>query len=394
MSVYLYLQNTMITKSNFTNKAITTIHDNLLADLYSLTLDTVYYENIDGEPYLINETSGRGYHIGLQVKIPVDMLTFDNKVLDYKDLSTKEQNVIIKALKERLFFSNAEILMSNILLDKFLNKSNIFDISFLEIESHYRKNNSSKRVQISNYNYKRYINVINKLASKEVFIKTTGKFRKNKYSVNNLSFQQPFLILFDYCRNGKNNILFSYSFDRFGDVLKLSERLSNGVPPSAYSCRLNQCKLHSVYYFLGREVFVRKGMLLKHPRLESYKYFRLDIKKLMREVHYENTNGEVNGYSFATIMDGYNSQPNKFRTYKLFIKYILIALKEMKNNHIIYDYEEKYNYTETDNFVEKYQDDYLGDNLKLVHLFSVNEIGPDVDIEITIYLEPVEFKMS
>lgn len=382
-----------MTKKYYEN-VITTFHDNLLANLYSLTIDNVYHKNLDGLDYLINETKGKGYRIGLQVEIPVEMLTYNNTIKEYKDLSKEEQMRIIEALKEKLFFSNAEILMSNILLNKFLNKSNEFDMSFLEIETCYRKNNDSKRVQISNYNYKRYIDVINKLADKKIFLETTGSFRNKKYGVNNLSFHQPFLILFDQYQSGKNNIVFSYSLYRFGDVLRLSRRVSESVPSSAYSCKLNQCVLHSVYYFLGREIFVRKGMLQKNPKLDSYKYFRLDIKKLMQYIHYESRNSKVNGYSIAYVLDEYKSQPNKFRTYKLFVKYILIALKEMKNNHIIYDYEEKYNYIETDNFIEKYQDEYLGNDLTLVHLFSVNEIGPDIDIELTIFLEPVEFKIA
>lgn len=380
-----------MTKKYYEN-VITTFHDNLLADLYSLTIDNVYHKNLDGLDYLINETKGRGYNIGLQVQIPVEMLTYNNTIKEYKDLSKEEQMRIIEALKERLFFSNAEILMSNILLDKFSDTNENASISFIEIESYYRKQNKS-RVQLTYDNYKRYIDVINKLVDKEIFIKTTGCFREKEYGVNNLSFQQPFLVLFDNFDNGRYNKVFSYSFDRLGDVLKLSRRVSENVPSSAYTCRLNQCMLHTVYYFLGLEVFWKKWLLRKHQRLESYKYFRLDLQKLMERIHYEKKKGNTTGHSVAYTLANIKDQQNKLRTYKLIVKYVLLALKEMKKNHIIYDYEEKYTYKEDDKFVEKYQDDYVGDNLKLVHLFSVNEIDSNVDIEITIFLEPVEFKI-
>ncbi len=376
------------------SKAITTIHDNFLADLYSLTLNTVYYEEIDGEPYLINGIKGRGYHVGLMTKIPIELLTVDGKVRDYDTLYNEEKENLKVTLKDRLFFTNQEILMTNILLDNELSNNTCFDISFKDIESNYRSLCSSKRIQLTEYNCKRYISIINSLASKEIFLNTNSNVRESKYGANNLSFHQRFLTIFDYCYNGKNNLVFSYSFSRFGEVLKLSRRYSNGVPPSAYSCRLNQSMLHAVYYFIGREIFIRKGMRNKYSRLDSYKYFQLNINELMQHVHYDTRTSDAAGYSVSSKIDGYKSQPNKNRTYRLFIKYILIVLSSMKENHIIYDYEEKYDYTETENFVNKHESDYVGNNLNLVHIFSVEDIGQDVSITITIYLEPIGLKVS
>jgi len=376
-------------KNRFTS--IVTIHDNFLADLYSLTLDTVSYEEIDGEPYLINGTKGRGYHVGLIVKIPIELLTTNGKVRDYNTLYNEEKEALISTLRDRLFFNNQEILMTNILLDKELSSNTSFDISFKDIESNYRR--GSKRVQLTDYNCKSYINIINKLARKEIFLKTNSNVRESKYGANNLSFHQSFLTIFNYCYNGKMNLVFSYSFGRFGEVLKLSRRYSDGVPSSAYSCKLNQSMLHAVYYFIGREIFIRKGMRNKHPRLDSYKYFQLNINELMQSIHYNTRKSDVDGYSVSSKIDGYKSQSNKTRTYRLFIKDILIALASMKESHIIYDYVEKYDYTESDNFVNKHAEEYVGNNLNLVHIFSVEEIGQDVSIAITIYLEPIGLKI-
>ena len=370
------------------NNTILTFHDNLLADLYSLTLDGVYYKKIDSEEYLVNEIRGRNYQIGLQVKIPRELLTVNGNIIDYNNTSVERKKEIMDTLKDRLFFSNAEILLANILFDNYLSDKINCDISFKEIESHYRKYHKSTRIQITDFNFKRYVFIINQLAKKEMFLITKANFRDKKYSVNNLSFKQPFLTIFDYFQYEKNNMIFTYSFGMFGDVLKLSRRYSQIIPSIAYSCRLNQCMLHSVYYFIGREIFVRKWKIYKSHNLNSCKSFQLDINKLMKYIHYDTLTNNAKGYSVLSKLNGYKNQPNKNRTYRMFVKYVLTTLKEMKKNQIIYDYDVNYDYTESENFIKKYESEY-DLNLNLTHELKIDDVGQDVDVSFLIYLEPI-----
>lgn len=374
---------------NRTKCYVNCVHDNLLANLYELCLDNVCVREIDGETYLVNEASGRNYKVGLRAKIPEEMLVEDGNIKKFDDLLNDQKEYIFNKLKDNLYFSNIEILFSNILLDKYFDNNADFDISFIEIQKYYRRLSNSNRIQISDLNYKRYISVINNLAEKEIFLETNENFRDFRYGVRNLSFNQSFISIFNSYNYGKNNKVFSYSFGRFGKVLKLSQRRSKDFPLGIYKVRLNQCMAHSISYFIGREIFIHKGFLIKHPRIESYKSFELDINEIMQSVHYESRVNDYKGYSISSKLDGFKSQPNKNRTYKMVMKYIRGALEIFSANNTIAGYNINYIYNESENFENKHEFDY-DEYGKLNYVFSVNDIGTDVDAIITVYLEKSE----
>lgn len=364
-----------------------TVHDNLLSDLYSLTLDTVRVSKIDNEYYLINQANGRNYQIGLRAKIPDNLLPANR---EYNDLLKDEQDSIFDSLKERLFFSNVEILFTNILLSKYLNMNQKeFDISFVEIEAYYRKCTKTTRAQVTLPSYKRYIETVNSLVDKEIFLKTNGGFRDNQYGVNNLNFNQQFLTIIDSYPYKKNNQVFSYTFGRFGEVLKLSRRYSTIIPPVAYTYRLNQGMLHSIYYFLGKEIFWKKYWFKKKYGSNVLKSFELDISKLLQLVHYDTKSSGAVGYSVSQKLDGFKSQPNKNRTYRKFIADIERALICFKADGIIEDFVMNFIVNESEEFEAKHEFDYdiLG-NLK--YIIGIDDINQDVDVEITIDIRALE----
>lgn len=374
-------------KNKFSKKPILTVHDNLLSDLYSLTLDTVRVSKIDNEYYLINQVNGRNYQIGLRARIPDDLLPANK---EYNDLLKDEQDLIFDSLKERLFFSNVEILLTNILLSKYLNMNQEeFDISFMEIEACYRKCTKNTRAQVSSYSYTRYIETVNSLVDKEIFLETNGSFRDNQYGVNNLNFHQQFLTIIYSYPYKKNNQVFSYTFGRFGEVLKLSRRYSTIIPPVAYTYRLNQGMLHSIYYFLGKEIFWKKYCFKKKYGRNVLKPFELDIRKLLQLVHYDTKSSGAVGYSVAQKLDGFKSQPNKNRTYRKFIADIEKALICFKADGIIEDYAMDFIVNESEEFEAKHEFDYdiLG-NLK--YIIGIDDINQDVDVEFTIYIRSLE----
>ncbi len=361
------------------------VHDNLLADLYSLTLDNICVDKIDNEYYLINKKSGKDYQVGLRAKIPNKFLPIGK---DYNELTTEKKEEIFEELKERLYFSNVEILFTNILLSKYMKLSQKkFDISFKEIEKNYRRNSRVTGSQISESNYKRYIETINKLVDKELFLKTNGNFRDKQYGVRNLNFNQPFLTLFYPYHYKKNNIVFSYSFGRFGEVLKLSRRFSNIIPRSAFCCRLNQSILHSIYYFLGREIFWEKFHLKKIYGANSTRanFFELDISKLSYLVQ-SNTKDSY-GYSIGQKINILEKQANKSRDYRRFIKNINKALTQFKQEGIIADFDLEFIVNETEEFERKHEFDY-DEQGNFMYIFNIDDISKDIDVKITIRLEP------
>jgi len=371
-------------KNRFSEKAIISVHDNLLANLYQLDLSSVTVKVIDEEEYLINKISGRDYSIGLIAKIPTDLLTVNNHVYKFSELSTQKQEEIFNLLKDNLYFSNVEILFCNILFDRFLKTDYDYDFSLTKIEKNYRRRGKTKKIRISDVNYKRYVTTLNKLSKKEIIIDTKAKFRTQGgriYGVNNLKIKQKLISFTSLYYKSENDIIFSYHFSQFGKVIKLSRRYSNILLPKFYQYRLNQSMKHVIAYFIAIEIFIRKD-----PHKKYSNSFMLDVNSIFQKVHYETRKGECKGYSLASKLDGFKSIPNKLRTYKMTLKYINEILADFVSNKTIYDYEVKYDYDETEDFQEKRQYDYdLAGNL--IYNFTLDDVNRDVDVSFLIYLD-------
>lgn len=370
-------------KNRFSKKAIITVHDNLLANLYQLNLSSVIVRKINEEEYLLNEFSGRDYSIALIAKIPKELLTVNGDVCKFSELSTEAQEEIFNLLKDNLYFSNVEILFCNILFDRYLKTDYDYDFSLTGIEKYYRRRGKTKKIRISDVNYKRYVTTLNKLSKKEIIVDTKAKFRtqgRRSYGVNNLKIKQK-LISFTSLYKKENDIIFSYHFSQFGKVIKLSRRYSNILLPKFYQYRLNQSMKHVIAYFIGIEIFIRKD-----PHKKYSNSFMLDVNSIFQKVHYETRKGECKGYSLASKLDGFKSLPNILRTYKMTLRYIDEILSDFVSNKTIYDYEVKYNYDETEDFQEKHQYDYdLNGNL--IYNFTLDDVSRDVDVSFLVSLD-------
>ena len=370
-------------KNRFSEKAIITVHDNLLANLYQLNLSSVVVKTINEEEHLINQISGRDYTVGLIAKIPKELLTVNGEICKFSELSTEAQEEIFNLLKDNLYFSNVEILFCNILFDRYLKTDYDYDFSLTGIEKYYRRRGKTKKIRISDVNYKRYVTTLNKLSKKEIIVDTKAKFRtqgRRSYGVNNLKIKQK-LISFTSLYKKENDIIFSYHFSQFGKVIKLSRRYSNILLPKFYQYRLNQSMKHVIAYFIGIEIFIRKD-----PHKKYSNSFMLDVNSIFQKVHYETRKGECKGYSLASKLDGFKSLPNILRTYKMTLRYIDEILSDFVSNKTIYDYEVKYNYDETEDFQEKHQYDYdLNGNL--IYNFTLDDVSRDVDVSFLVSLD-------
>ena len=370
-------------KNRFSKKSIISVHDNLLANLYQLNLSSVIVRKINEKEYLVNEFSGRYYSIALIAKIPKELLTVNGEICKFSELSTEAQEEIFNLLKDNLYFSNVEILFCNILFDRYLKTDYDYDFSLTEIERDYLRIGKTKKIRISDVNYKRYVKTLNKLSKKEIIIDTKPKFRtqgKKNYGVNNLKIKQK-LISFTSLYKKENDIIFSYHFSQFGKVIKLSRRYSNILLPKFYQYRLNQSMKHVIAYFIAIEIFIRKD-----PHKKYSNSFMLDVNTIFQKVHYETRKGECKGYSLASKLDGFKSLPNKLRTYKMTLKYINEILADFVSNKTIYDYEVKFTYDETEDFQEKHQYDYdLAGNL--IYNFTLDDVSRDVDVSFLVSLD-------
>lgn len=361
-------------RKNNNQKLIITCHDNLLSDIYFLSSRTITYEEINGIPYLINASKGRGYQVGLRTVIPSSLLELDGITKKFTELSTEDQNKIINILKDKLLFTDIEILFTNILLDKYLSSTYNFDISFKEIESDYRKKATSTRnIVINDYTYKRYILTLNSLKEKEVFLKTSNKFRQHRYGVNNRNFNHKFLTVIRDYRIGTNNIGFSYSFGEFGRVLKLSRRYSTSMPAADYRCNFNQVAFHCASFILAQKFFIHNHNAIVSRRSGSYE-LTISVDEILNLIPYRGRKKDTEGLSYNQVLKECKQQPNKNRIYRKAISYLEALLSAYKSNGTISDYELNYVLYETEEFDKKHEYDVWASDPR-DYILSNNDVG-------------------
>lgn len=370
-------------KSKFIPDNLITVHDNLLCDLYSLNRDNGFkFEKINNHQYLINQKQGRGYIIGIRTKIPEDLLCFNNKLCQFDELDKDEKRKIEEKLSTKLYFSNMEIYVSNMLFDKFLREGNNFKISIGELEGYYRKcKRDYSKIRIDMNIYNSYINTLNSLAEKEIFLETNDTFRNDKYGARNINFSHRFLSLYQIKSKGIYDLEFRYTFQNFGNVIRQCKRYSNILPKQAFKIRLNQTTKYVAAFFVVKDVFIVKGKL---KRSSSYFDNKLEITydDYISVIKYDGRTKSNKGYSLDYKLNRHNGIPNKLRIKKMLSDYVLSGFRLCN----VYCIKEEYSYDETDKFLERHEFDYDND-FNLNYEFSKDDVGKDVEVKFIIYID-------
>lgn len=370
-------------RNRFTTGDIITIHDNLLCELYSLNRDGGFgWKEFNGSQYLVNQKQGRGYIIGLRVKIPDELLVVNGIKHKYDDLDTDLQDEIEDKLSNKLYFSNIEIYVANMLFDKFLRYGNNCKISIQEMDGYYRKGKKDyRKVRVAKNVYDRYIETLKLLVEKELFIETTDSFRSDKYGVRNINFSHMFLSVFQIEQLEMNNMEFNYSFHNFGNVIRQCRRYSNTLSRYAFRIRFNQAMKYVTSFFIARDVFIAKGNLIHNP---SYIYNEMTVtsESYEKEVKYDGRKNNNQGYSMSYKLNSFKGIPNKIRIKKMFINYIKRGFYLCN----VFSIEEQFSYDETEEFVEKHEFDY-DENYNLNYNFSLDDLGQDVNVSLLVYID-------
>lgn len=365
--------------SIFNKNEIITCHDNLLVSLYNLDATTIYYKEINGDYYLVNSAKGKGYEIGLRVK--VDKLNYPQNVkllslYDEDSYEYVEVKMLLGMYLKFLTFSNYEKYITNILLDKYLSNEYDFDISIKEIESMYRKKAISYRnITLNAATYNRYVSIIHSLLCKEIFLETSKSFRDSRYGVNSVNLYQKLLRVDSYYNSGINNITFTYSFGGFGKIIKQSKRFSNLVSRGYYRVNFNQLKLHLVAFYIARDVFIQQGIINKYPYNEKSYYLEVDIDNIISLVEENNLD---------------QKKRNKARNYKNIVNYIELVLDSLEANHYIEEYRKEFTYEETERFMKKHEFDYDIENDLNNYQFSIDDLDDDVSVKFTIIMPGID----
>ena len=370
-------------RNRFTTGDIITIHDNLLCELYSLNRDGGFgWKEFNGSQYLVNQKQGRGYIIGLRVKIPDELLVVNGIKHKYDDLDTDLQDEIEDKLSNKLYFSNIEIYVANMLFDKFLRYGNNCKISIQEMDGYYRKGKKDyRKVRVAKNVYDRYIETLKLLVEKELFIETTDSFRSDKYGLRNINFSHMFLSVFQIEQLEMNNMEFNYSFHNFGNVIRQCRRYSNTLSRYAFRIRFNQVMKYVTSFFIARDVFIAKGNLIHNP---SYIYNEMTVtsESYEKEVKYDGRKNNNQGYSMSYKLNSFKGIPNKIRIKKMFINYIKRGFYLCN----VFSIEEQFSYDETEEFVEKHEFDY-DENYNLNYNFSLDDLGQDVNVSLLVYID-------
>lgn len=370
-------------RNRFTTGDIITIHDNLLCDLYSLNRDGGFeWKEFNGNQYLINQKQGRGYTIGLRVKVPDELLIIDGAKCKFDDLDSDTVEEIEDKLSSRLYFSNIEIYVANMLFDKFLRYGNNCNISIQEMDGYYRKGKKDyRKVRVMKNVYDRYIETLKLLVEKELFLETNASFRNDKYGARNINFSHMFLSVFQIEQLEMNNMKFNYSFHNFGNVIKQCRRYSNTLSRYAFKIRFNQAMKYVTSFFIARDVFIAKGNLIHNP---SYIYNEMTVtsESYEKEVKYDGRKNNNQGYSMSYKLNSFKGIPNKIRIKKMFINYIKRGFYLCN----VFSIEEQFSYDETEEFVEKHEFDY-DENYNLNYNFSLDDLGQDVNVSLLVYID-------
>lgn len=369
-------------KNRFSTGEIITVHDNLLCDLYSLNRDNGFsVVELNKCQYLVNQKQGRGYTIGLRVKIPEKMLKINGVVKRFDELDIYVQDEIENVLADKLYFSNSEIYVANMLFDKYIRFGNNCMTSLQELEGYYRKGKKDySKVKVMENVYSKYMSILESLAEKEIFLETNATFRSDKYGARNINFHHNFLSIYCIKNIDINNIEFYYSLQNFGSVIRQCRRYSTTLNRNAFKVRLNQTMKYTTAFFVSRDVFIQRGHLLRNP---YYVYNEMVISEevYQRLVKYDGRNDKNKGYSLDYKLNFCHGIPNKFKVKKMFMHYVLSGF----HNSGIYKIEEEYSYDETEEFMEKHEFDY-DNEFNLNYEFSKDDIGKDVTVTFKVYI--------
>ena len=127
-------------QNRFKKDRFITVHDQFVLDLYKLNTAlprfTIREKIINGEKYLVNSFNEKNkYEVGLVVKIPRELISIGVDLDRFTHPVEDEYSRFYESMKERLQFSEAEILVTNILFSKYLSEYYaINQISFKDIE--------------------------------------------------------------------------------------------------------------------------------------------------------------------------------------------------------------------------------------------------------------------
>ena len=347
------------------------VHDELLYELYSLRLDTIKYEIINGIPYLTNIVDRGKFQIGFRVRMDsklddrVESGTFLNQIDGILDDGWDFKFEIGSELKSKyckfLCLSNIEKYLMNIFLDKYLdNYYNCF-ITLKEIEINYRSTAMSYRnITLNEETFNRYLNTIDLLQQKELYIKTNSNFRKPCYGVNNLEVSQSLLKIINFNLKGSHNLELFYSFGILGKIIYNCKRYSTIATAHAFKVNLNQVKRNLVAMWLARKVYIERGMRAEaiNPKL----YYEINIDEVMNfandaltpiESNYERYKNSI-GKMICRILF-YMKKENYIYDYKYEEQDKKVLMKEEKGNSIE---EILANYYEEPRYVTKYEKEY------------------------------------
>lgn len=262
-------------------KDMISVTDEILFELYKIENRSLAIEvlTINNELYLVNKRGVKyKFDLGLITKIPKEML--DKHSIDEILIGCYDHDPTYQDIMSKLTFTPEEMFIMNILLSNYLNTDSriIPEICFRDIDYYRQKGSFNKNIVVPKENAESYIEIINSLCNKMIYLKTSQKFRKRykkDYGVADRNFYQNLLKISNPYLASSNNLSFKYTFEEFGEVIRLSKRWGNVVPNRCFHYRLNQAINNVIAGEIARQVFVAQddNCKLTHSNYSEDEFF-------------------------------------------------------------------------------------------------------------------------
>lgn len=295
---------------------IITVHDELLVELFNLDRENIKLKMIYGIPYLLNYYMTNKVVIGFKTQISdYEYELFTNGEISMNELIERYTNYILLANDEKY------ILM--ILLDNYMKCKNKITISTNQIEKEYRsKCIKYRNIVLNEKTINKYIDIFNRLKMKELYIKTSDKFRGSNYGANGLELEQQLIAINSWNRIKAKDIEISYSLGMYGKIIKNCKRHSPTIiPRTMYYLDFSQIKLFLIATFIGRHIYVGRYQLKN--RFSNGIYTEIDINEV---------------YEF--VEDRTKAVKSNLNRHRYYIKENTIKiLNKLKHYGSIYDFE-------------------------------------------------------
>lgn len=245
-----------------------------------------------------------------------------------KSSESNNKNINVQIESECKTFTTHEVFLLMILLDYYIkNGAEPQFITLSYIHKAYRDKRTGKKNVMSQTDLSAYIKAIDQLRLKKVSVDI--KNVRRKYKVNNTHIcNKRLLNLREYMRLPNGDIIFSYDFGEFGDILVKSKRYSNNIPIDIVRCSYQQITMLYIMMYLSKLIYINQKKTVND--------FKLMFTSIMKHIKVHAKDGSNTNQNLLEILG--TKIMNKYNYLTIFKQHLINVLDMLLENGTIKDY--------------------------------------------------------